>query len=341
MTNYRLSKERLAELQDAHRSCIDRQQADRVKAVYHLGRGWSSREVAEALLMDRTTVLNHYRRYERGGIEGLLSWDYAGSESYLTEDQQSALREALEERLFLTAAEVAAFIRAAWGVSYSERGTIALLHRLGYVYKKAKGVPGKADPARQEAFVADYRELKETVGTETPIYFTDAVHPLHNPVLSQGWIRRGQAREIRSNTGRRRLNIHGAIDIQSHTAVIRYEDWVNADAVVRLMQEIERRHPEAPEIYFISDNAPYYRAKAVTEYLAGSRIKILYLPPYSPNLNLIERLWKFFKRTVLYNQYYPTFDKFKNACRGFFENLGQYSAQLRSLLAENFEIIAA
>jgi len=219
-------------------------------------------------------------------------------------------------------------------------GVTKLLGRLGYVYKKAKGIPGKPDAVRQEAFVVDYKELRATVGSETPIYFSDAVHPLHNPVISYGWVKRGQEREILSNTGRRRLNIHGAIDIQTTAAVIRYEDWVNADAVIRLLQDIEQRNPDAPVIYFICDNAPYYRAKVVTEYLEGSRIKIIFLPPYSPNLNLIERLWKFFKRNVLYNRYYPTFDKFKGACCDFFENLGVHRAKLRTLLAENFEIIS-
>lgn len=341
MSDYSLTAEQLKELKEAHKDESDKRLADRLKAVYLLGRGWSPREVAEALLIDRTTARNHFRRYRRGGLDKLLSWEYEGSDSYLTDEELEGLGRALEKRVFLTAAEVVEYIEEQWGVRYSVRGVTALLHRLGYVYKKAKAIPGKADSDKQEAFVADYRELKASVGADAPIYFSDAVHPLHNPVLSYGWIKRGQEREIRSNTGRRRLNIHGAINIQTTAAVIRYEDWVNAEAVVRLLQDIEQNHPEAPEIYFICDNAPYYRAKAVSEYLKGSRIKIIFLPPYSPNLNLIERLWKFFKRTVLYNQYYPTFEQFKNACRGFFENLGQHGAKLRSLLTENFEIIRA
>jgi len=341
MSDHTLTDKQIAELWKAHGEETDKRLADRIKAVYHLGRGWSSREVADALLMDRTTVLNHFRRYQRGGLEKLRSWEYQGSDSYLTDEEREALKRTLEERLFLTAAEVVAYIEERWGVRYSVEGVTKLLGRLGYVYKKAKGIPGKADAEKQEAFVAEYKELKAEIPTDTPIYFSDAVHPLHNPVISQGWIKKGQEREIRSNTGRRRLNIHGAIDIQTTAAVIRYEDWVNAEAVIRLLQDIAQSRPDAPVIYFICDNAPYYRAKAVTEYLKTSRIKIIFLPPYSPNLNLIERLWKYFKRNVLYNQYYPTFDKFKNACRGFFENLGDHSAKLRTLLAENFEIISA
>ena len=98
-------------------------------------------------------------------------------------------------------------------------------------------------------------------------------------------------------------------------------------------------HLVATWIYVICDNARYYRSKAVQAYLKTSRIKLVFLPPYAPNLNLIERLWKFFKKQVLYNRYYETFAEFKAACEAFFSNPSQYEVQLRSLLTENFAII--
>ena len=79
----------------------------------------------------------------------------------------------------------------------------------------------------------------------------------------------------------------------------------------------------------------------VKEYLEGSRIKLLFLPPYSPNLNLIERLWKYFRKIVLYNKYYETFDEFKNACKSFFRRIKRYRDDISSLLTENFQIIGA
>ena len=70
-----------------------------------------------------------------------------------------------------------------------------------------------------------------------------------------------------------------------------------------------------------------------------SRIKLVFLPPYAPNLNLIERLWKFFKKQILYNRYFATFAEFQAACQEFFSNPSQYQGALRSLLTENFAII--
>ena len=96
---------------------------------------------------------------------------------------------------------------------------------------------------------------------------------------------------------------------------------------------------KAATITVFCDNARYYRSKAVRAYLEHSRIDLQFLPPYAPNLNLIERFWKFFKRQVLYNRYYETFADYKAACKQFFADLDAHAEQLRSLLTDNFEII--
>ena len=98
-------------------------------------------------------------------------------------------------------------------------------------------------------------------------------------------------------------------------------------------------NPSAPRIVVICDNARYYKSKAVAAYLPTSRIQLEPLPPYCPNLNLIERFWKFFKRQVLYNHYYETFDTFRDACKTFFAELDVFTPRLRTLLTENFQII--
>ncbi|TCT19123.1 IS630 family transposase, partial [Thiobaca trueperi] len=161
----------------------------------------------------------------------------------------------------------------------------------------------------------------------------------HNPVIAQGWIKRGEDREIRSNTGRRRVNINGAIDLKRLEPVVRFDDSVNAVSTIALLQQIAQRHPDAAVIHVICDNARYYRSKAVREHLKTSRVQLVFLPPYAPNLNLIERFWKYFKKTVLYNRYFESFADFKAACENFFRHPNQYRGDLRSLLTENFAIV--
>jgi transposase len=113
----------------------------------------------------------------------------------------------------------------------------------------------------------------------------------------------------------------------------------DAQSTIKLFQQIEAQNPPAGRIHIICDNARYYHAQLVKDYLEHSKIKLVFLPPYAPNLNLIERFWKFFKKTVLYGRYYETFSQFKTACDDFFTGLDQHHASLRSLLTDRFQII--
>lgn len=339
MHDYRLDQQNLAELRAAHRGTRNVREAYRINAVILLGSGWRPSDVGDALLIDQDTARGYFKRYKEGGLDALLRMNYVGSEALLDDSQLAALSAHLRTHLYPTAEAVARWVEKQWGVSYTASGMSAVLHRLGYVYKKAKLEPGKADPVAQEAFLDTYENIKKNKAEGDPVYFMDATHPQHNPVIGCGWIERGKEHAIKSNTGRRRLNINGAIDIQTMSAQIRFDDTIDATSTIDLFEQIEKANPTAACIIVICDNARYYRAKAVTEYLRTSRIKLEFLPPYSPNLNLIERFWKFFKREVLYNRYYDTFDKYKAACRNFFGDLDSYAPRLRTLLTENFEII--
>ena len=339
MVDYSLPAQKIAELRAAHRRTRDKREADRIKAVVLLASGRTAEDVAEALLIDPNTVRNHFKRYQQGGLSGLLHVAYRGSDCELSEADLGVLDAHLQDRLYLSAKDVAAWVEETFAVAYTVSGMTALLHRLGYVYKKPKLVPGKADRQAQEAFLATYQELKENKGEDDVILFMDAVHPQHNPVLGYGWIKRGEDREVPSNTGRRRLNINGAVDLERLEPVVRYDDTIDAASTIALFDQLLLAYAYATCIYVICDNARYYRSKVVQEYLKNSRIKLVFLPAYAPNLNLIERLWKFFKKQVLYNRYYETFGDFRAACQDFFDNPKRYRAELRSLLTENFAII--
>lgn len=344
MTDDRLSPEELADLRAAHRAARAAQDvrgAYRINAVILLGQGRTVADVADALLFDPDTVRDYAKRYQRGGVDALLRMRYVGSEGLLNALQLQALDAHLRTHLYDTAAAVARYVKDRWGVGYTVSGMTAVLHRLGFVHKQAQLEPGKHPAAEvQQAFVEDYKKLKENKGEDDIICFMDATHPLHNPVLGRGWIKRGTRHAIPSNTGRRRLNINGAINIETMSAHVRFDETIDAASTIALFKQLEEHYPSAKRIIVICDNARYYKSRLVSEYLEQSRIAMLPLPAYSPNLNLIERFWKFFKRQVLYNQYYETFALFKQACQAFFANLDQHVPDLRRLMTEKFQIIA-
>lgn len=340
MQDYQLTPQELAELRVVHRRVRNVREAYRINAVILLGQGWRVMDVALALLIDPDTVRAYFKHYRAGGVTGLLGMNYVGSAAWLDAEQLRALEQHLQSTLYLTAAEVAHYVYERWGVSYTLSGMTARLHRVGFIYKKATLAPGKhPPPAEQVAFVERYEKLKENMAEDDAIYFVDAVHPQHNPIMGCSWIKRGQEQVIPSNTGRQRLNINGAINIAKLSAEFRFDDTINAASTIALFQQLEAANPTALRIIVICDHARYYKAKAVSAYLENSRIELVSLPPYCPNLNLIERLWKFLKRQVLHNQYYETFERFKGACKDFFAELDLFKPQLRALLTENFQII--
>jgi len=328
-----LTAEHIASLKALHRSLRDRRQADRVKAVVLLGTGWT---VAEVLLVDEKTIRLWHEKYSREGVGELITFGYTGKEPSLTESQQQELARHLDENTHLDSKAVAHYIEKTYGVKYSRTGVKELLHRLDFVYKKPKHVPGKLDPEKQEAFLSEYEKLRKTRGKNDPVYFVDAVHPPFNSIPAYGWIRRGTDKELKSNGGRRRVNINGAVDVDTLETVTDFSKTINGASSLRLFRKIEAKHPRAKAIHVFLDNASYYVSKWLKDRLKGTRIVLHYLPGYSPNLNLIERLWKFFKKKILYNKYYEKFEDFLSACKGFFRCRAKYRDELRSLLTENF-----
>ena len=138
MVDYSLPARELAELGAAHRSTRDKREADRIKAVILLASGWSAEDIADALLIDANTVRNHFKRYQQGGLAGLLHLAYRGSVCELNVADLAVLDAHLQTQLYLTAKDVAAWVAVTFEVAYTVSGMTALLHRLGFIYKKPK-----------------------------------------------------------------------------------------------------------------------------------------------------------------------------------------------------------
>ncbi|MDR2440390.1 MAG: IS630 family transposase [Planctomycetaceae bacterium] len=337
--NYHLSRRQVKKLRQKYRKIEGQRFADRIRIVIALAEGFTPSELAKIFLIDADTVRRYFRLYKEGGINGLLEIHYAGRRSFLTDPQKEQLKQHLRDNIYLDVKPIIAYVRQTFGVQYSVSGMTKLLHELNFEYKKPKLVPGKANTAAQEEWVAEYEKLREQAKESDVFYFMDGVHPQHNSHPACGWFERGEDAELPSNSGRQRVNINGAVNIDTFNVTVDFTDAVNSESVIRLMEQLIKNNPKAKKIYIILDNASYYHSKEVEAYRKKlGKIIFLFLPPYSPNLNLIERLWKFFKEKTFYNKYYEKFADFKKACEDFFKNIKKYKAPLRKRLAENFHI---
>ena len=316
----------------------------RMNVLLLLDDGWAAERIAEALYIDAETVREHLRLYQRAGVGGLEQLAYSGSEPALSAGQIAALRVELDTHLYMTAKEVCGFVEQRFAVSYTPNAMSKLLKRLGYVYKKPKCVPAKADAPAQQAFAtATLLPLMARADVDHPLYFIDGMHPAYKGHPAYGWIRRGVDRELKSNHGRVNVNINGALSWPDRAVVHLEAEKITSEAVIQLLDRLAARHPAAPAIQVVLDNASYHRSAAIKAYLArdGCRIRLVYLPAYAPNLNLIERLWWLLKRTTIWNWHYPRFADFKAAIDGFFNGLAARHHQLVSLITQNFRYIGA
>jgi transposase len=337
MSNFLTAKE-ISDLKWRHRNS-DRRTADKIKTILMLDQGYSYEEIARVLLTDDSTIRRWHNVYQSDGLETLFKSFYVGSEGKLTLEQKQALSKHLEETVYMTAKEICQVVQKKFGVAFTTKGMTHLLHRLDFSYRKPKHIPGKANPEAQEEFLERYNELKETKGSKDRIWFVDGVHPLHNSQPAFGWLKKGYNYTLESNTGRSRININGAYNIEDHKVVIEESEWINAQSTMALFEKLIKEQPMGM-IYIILDNARYYRSQLVTDFLRHNpRIQLLFLPPYSPNLNLIERLWRFFKKKTLYNTYYEQFSHFRRSCLNFFINLEIHREELRTLMTDNFQVI--
>jgi transposase len=337
MKDFWLSTEQLAELRAAHRAEKNKHAADKIKAIVLLGNGWKLRDVKEALLLDDETLRSYVEKYKSGGVEELIRTNYLGKASQLDESQLKQLGEELERKIYPTTSAVIEFIEKTFKICYSTSGMRDLLHRMGYEFKKPKLLPGEGDWQAQDAFAEMYEKFMDEKPADVEVLFADAVHPQHNTMAAYGWMKKGERRRLPTNTGRERLNLHGAINAESMEMTVIESPTVNHDSTLQLLDIVERKYPHAREIIVILDNARYHYSKEVREWVAGRRIRLVFLPAYAPHLNLIERVWRFFKKKVLYNQHYPTLQEFRGAAIKFFRHIGDYTEELRSLLDGGFE----
>ena len=184
--------------------------------------------------------------------------------------------------------------------------------------------------------------IEQVKGTKDKVYFLDPVHQVHNNANDYAWQYKGAkgTKQVKSNTGRRRLNIIGALEpLTLEPIIILTEANCNKELMVSYLTHIREENKDAGIIYIILDNAGYNRSYEVKEIAKTLGINLLYLPPYCPNLNLIERLWRFFNKKVTKNKYYKTFDEFNYEVSLFFKNLMDNIEDLKRFLTLNFGII--
>jgi transposase len=309
----------------------------KMEVLWLKSHGLNTDQVAQLADVCPNTVRAYLKEYQAGGLDQVKA-----NNAYRPESELAAHRPTLEayfrQHPPATIKEAAAKIKELTGIERKETQVRVFLKGLGMTCRKVGMLPAKADPDEQAEFKATKLDprLAEAQAGQRAVFFVDAAHFVLTPFLGLLWC--FERLFIKAPAGRQRFNVLGALNALSHELVMVTNDsYINAESVCELLVKLAELNLGVP-ITLVLDNARYQKCALVQTLAASLKIELLYLPAYSPNLNLIERLWKFVKKQCLYSIYYPDFASFKQAITTCLSQTNTTHKQaLDSLLTLNFQ----
>ena len=315
----------------------------KMEALYLKAKGLKHCEICRLCDISKPTLITYLKQYQTGGIERLKQLGYKGQVSELAAYTEM-LTAYFQEHLPVSIAEAQHAIEQQTGLKRSPTQVREFLTKIGMKCRKVGHVPGKsADPEKideQEQFKHEEIEprLEEARAGTRKVYFMDAAHFVFRVYLGFIWC--FERIFIPSPSGRKRFNVLGALDAVTHELItVTNTTYINSLSVCKILDKIAEANQGLDlAITVFLDNARYQKCLFVQEYAAMYGIELVFLPSYSPNLNLIERYWKFVKKQCLYSKYYANFDQFTQAIQSCLNTSHhKYTEQLASLLTWNFQ----
>ena len=295
--------------------------------------------IAKTLRVTVRSVSNYIAEFREGGLETTLE-DRAYSPMSSIEPYLDRLETSFRESPVGSARQARHRIIDVAEIELSLTQTRRVMKRLGMRYRKAGQVPGKADGDQQLEFLNDELQprLDQAREGKRKVFFVDAAHFVMGAVMGMLWC--FERVFVRGASGRQRYNVLGAVDSQTKKiTTVTNDTYITAPTVCELLVKLRRSHRNMP-ITIVLDNARYQKCRLVKAKAEQLNIELLYLPPYSPNLNIIERLWKFVKQDSLKNTYYDSFGEFKAAIDGkIHEANTSLKSRMKSLLTLKFQVL--
>jgi transposase len=292
----------------------------------------------------RSTVQRTLSAYVAGGLQSIRDVPVKESHSELDEHRGS-LEELLTKQPPRSVKEARQIIEERTGVRRGLTQVRHFLHRLGMAPRKVAAVPIPPNSTLPEHVKsqAEFLEtkleprLEEARQGKRQVMFVDAAHFVHAAFLGILWCVARLC--VRAASGRKRFNVLGALDAVSHKLItVTNHTYINAESVCQLLRAVADAATPGIPITLVLDNARYQKCALVDALAKQLGIELLYLTSYSPNLNLIERVWKFVKAECLRTKYYDNYEKFHAAIQQCLDDLpSKHKAAMDTLLTHNFQ----
>ena len=282
------------------------------------------------------TVRRCFFGYLQGGIEFVTTINFYKPKSKL-KSFDAIIKEHFGHKPPTSIAQACAEVTRITGISIKNTQMRKYLKYLGMDFRKVSSIPAKTDVDAQKQFHDEKLQpkLEEAKTGKRDVYFVDAAHFVMGSFLGYLWC--FTRIFVRTSCGRQRFNVLGALNaITKKLVIITNNTYITSTQVCELLRKLAKN--ASRPITIVLDNARYQRCPMVIQLAQELSIELLFLPPYSPNLNLIERLWKLVKKECLYSVYYENFSNFSGAIQGFLTNMKRtHREKLNSLLTLNFQ----
>jgi len=311
----------------------------KLHVVYLKSLGLSHQDIVRIARVSGDSVTRYLKAYAKGGLAALCTSRLHCPVSALLPHLET-IKTHFQAQPPHTVAQASHDIEMFTGIKLSLSACREFMRkRLGMKCRKMGVIPSKADPDKQKAFLNDSLEplLEEEKQGKRRVFFVDAAHFVMGAFLGMLWC--FERLFLKSSSGRKRYNVLGAYSVKGTELITVTNDaYINSNTLVDLLTTIKCLHPDTT-ITLVMDNARYQRCDKVMGKAKELGIELHFLPPYSPNLNLIERLWKFTKKQCLYNRYYETFQQFKAAIDDCLDKVkSTFSEQVKTLLNPKFQL---
>jgi transposase len=315
----------------------------RMEILWLKYQGESHTRIAALAGASRSSVQRCLSAFQKGGLAQVRKLSYKGSRSRL-DDHRASLEEYFQKHPPRSLKQAQHQIVRRTGIRRGLTQVRRFLRRIGMSPRKVAAIPVPPKSTPQEHAKEQARFLNEELQPRLAqaregrrqVYFVDASHFVFATFL--GWVWCWARWCIRAASGRKRFNVLGALDAVSHRLIqVSNHSYINAESVCLLLRAVAAASTGVP-ITLVLDNARYQKCALVQSLAASLGIELLYLPGYSPNLNLIERLWKFVKKECLQSVYYPSYEAFTTAITDCLNKLPtKHKAAMDSLLTHNFQ----
>ncbi len=290
MENKRLDEKEIKKLIQKNKSIRSKTKSDRIRCIIYWGKGWSWKNIKEALFISDATIKSYIDKYKMGGIDELLTLRYEGNNNKLTKEQEDNIKNYIKSRYALNTEDVCKYVRDTFGIHYTINGMTKTLLRLGFTYKEIDKESFEIDPYLQGMhFGFSYIKSVLRLDEDEQLYFINAGKVLYNPNLNYGWVDKSLINKDDKPTN---INIEAdiAYNLKTNEIITAKTNYDKANSIKSVVRKIIEKNIGERRVIIMIYNASKGKLRMIKSQIkrcqSDTIIELIEVPSYNPILNI-------------------------------------------------------